>query len=85
MYPYNVPRSGLLSFFKGASFGSLLDGAQKTLGVVNQTIPLIYQIKPMISNAKTMFKIADVIKSDDKETTTSISSNISENKPVFYM
>ncbi len=85
MYPYQVAKPGLFGIFKGIKFGSFLDGAQKTLGVVNQTIPLIYQVKPMISNAKTMFKIADVIKSDDSTNSVSVRSNNDGNKPIFYI
>ena len=85
MYPYNVSRGGFLSSLKGFNFSGFLDGAQKTLGVVNQTIPLIYQVKPIISNAKTMFKIADVIKSDDSVIDDDIPVIESTNKPIFYI
>ena len=85
MYPYNVTKGGFFSSFKGMNFSGFLDGAQKTLGLVNQTIPLIYQVKPIISNAKTMFKIADVIKSDDSTSNENISITDNANKPIFYI
>ena len=85
MYPYNVTKGGFFSSFKGMNFSGVLDGAQKTLGLVNQTIPLIYQVKPIISNAKTMFKIADVIKSDDSISNENIPITDSANKPIFYI
>ena len=85
MYPYNVTKGGFFSSFKGMNFSGFLDGAQKTLGLVNQTIPLIYQVKPIISNAKTMFKIADVIKSDDSISNENISITANANKPIFYI
>lgn len=59
---------GLLSKF---SFGGFLDGASKTLNVVNQAIPIFYQVKPMISNAKTMFRIMGAVKDDDSSKVTS--------------
>lgn len=85
MYPYNVSRGGFLKSFKGLTFGGFIDGAQKTLGLVNQTIPLIYQVKPIISNAKTMFKIADVIKESDRSVDSNISNTDNTNKPIFYV
>lgn len=85
MYPYNVTRGGFFRSLKGINFSGFLDGAQKTLGLVNQTIPLIYQIKPIINNAKTMFKIADVIKSDDSVVSENIQVSDSTNKPIFYI
>lgn len=85
MYPYNVTKGGFFSSFKGMNFSGFLDGAQKTLGLVNQTIPLIYQVKPIISNAKTMFKIADVIKSDDSTSNENIPITDNSNKPIFYI
>ena len=85
MYPYNVTKGGFFSSFKGMNFSGFLDGAQKTLGLVNQTIPLIYQVKPIISNAKTMFKIADVIKSDDSISNENNPITDNANKPIFYI
>ena len=95
MYNYPYPKVGLLSKFgniaKGFSFSSFLDGTQKTLGVINQAIPIVYQVKPMLRNAKTMFKIADELSKPSSEeaveTTVSTTSNndVRSNKPVFYI
>ena len=85
MYPYNVTRGGFFRSLKGINFSGFLDGAQKTLGLVNQTIPLIYQVKPIINNAKTMFKIADVIKNDEPISNENISITENTNKPIFYI
>lgn len=53
---------GLFSKF---SFTDFLNGASKTLNVVNQAIPIFYQVKPMINNAKTMFRVMSAVKDDD--------------------
>lgn len=98
MYNYPYPKVGLFSRFsnltKGFSFTSFLDGTQKTLGVINQAIPIVYQVKPMFQNAKTIFKIADEI---NKPVTTSEVSTVREesnsistmqnnsNRPIFYI
>lgn len=66
---------GLLSKF---SFSGFLNGASKTLNVVNQAIPIFYQVKPMINNAKTMFKIMGAVK-DDSPSKTVVNTNNSYN------
>lgn len=87
---YNSPyiRPSLLGRIFGTSksfsFSSFLDGTQKTLGIINQAIPIVYQIKPMFQNAKTMFKIADEIRKPVENTNTvAVTSN--KNKPIFYI
>ena len=79
----------------GINWGNILTTAQKSLGVINQAIPLVYQVKPIISNAKTIFRIAGAVKGDNKKTNTTATNNIehnnlqqsssSENKPIFYI
>lgn len=69
-FSYNRPR-GFNVFPKGMSgtkinWKSILNGTQKTLNIVNQAIPLIYQIKPIFNNAKTIFKVMSTVKEDDK-------------------
>lgn len=98
MYNYPYPKVGLFSRFsnlaKGFSFTSFLDGTQKTLGVINQAIPIVYQVKPMFQNAKTIFKIADEINkpvtvnetSTVREESNSISTmKNNSNRPIFYI
>ncbi len=68
---------GLLSRF---SFSGFLNGASKTLNVVNQAIPIFYQIKPMINNAKTMFRIMGAVKEDDDTTSNAKKTNITTTK-----
>ena len=70
-YMYTMPISqnvGLLGrlFGKtGISIGNFLNGTQKVLNIANQTIPLVKQVKPVIGNAKTMFKIMNEFKKTD--------------------
>ena len=64
-------KAGLFSGLKKFSLSGFLAGANKTLNVVNQAIPIYYQVKPMIANAKTMFKVMHAVKSDDTPTKTS--------------
>ncbi len=39
------------------NWNGILNGTQKTLNIVNQAIPVFYQVKPIWSNAKTMLKV----------------------------
>ena len=45
------------SLFSKINWSSILTNTQKTLNVVNQAIPLYYQVKPVFSNIKTLSKI----------------------------
>lgn len=75
MYAY--PKSiGLLAGLKKINWGGFLSNTQKTLNIVNQTIPLIYQVKPLVNNAKTVFKIIGAVKDDN---TTSKAENTVQN------
>ncbi len=99
MYNYPYPKVGLFSrfsnFAKGFNFSSFLDGTQKTLGVINQAIPIVYQVKPIFRNARTMFKIADEISKPSNDVgemrTVKQESNVNggvqtnSNKPIFYI
>jgi len=88
-YPYNYPKkNNILSNFKNIKLSTILDGTQKTLSIINQAIPIIYQIKPIYQNVKTAFKVVNAFKSDTnkkeekKENTISVSSN---NGPVYFI
>ncbi|HIR48550.1 MAG TPA: hypothetical protein IAB35_01055 [Candidatus Faecimonas gallistercoris] len=94
-----TPKASLLTrglqAIKTVKWSSLLEGTQKTLGVINQAIPIVYQIKPIMNNAKTIFKIADSIrdtktpqeKAPQQQTTATTTSNITtpSNSPIFYI
>lgn len=63
------PKIGLLGRLfgsTGVSIGNFLNGTQKVLNIANQTIPLVKQIKPIIGNAKTMFRVMNEFKKADK-------------------
>ena len=92
MFPNQMVRPGLLgklSALKNVNWTGILDGTQKTLGIINQAIPIVYQVKPIINNARTMFRIADVIKnpSDAVYTESPVieSNSNNSNKPIFYI
>ncbi len=86
MYPYTNPSilSKSISAIKSIKWGTILDGTQKTLGVINQAIPIVYQVKPIITNAKTLFKVANIVNEKEKPTET-IKKETTNNSPIFYI
>jgi len=62
MFPnqfYTPSRSLSPLIKKSINWSGLLTNTQKTLNIVNQAIPIVYQIKPIVNNARTMFKVAN--------------------------
>ncbi len=102
MYPNQFTNpsliSKLLNLKNTIKWSELLEGTKKTLDVVNQAIPIYYQVKPIISNAKTLFKVANVINNntteviaeneekDQSEIKEEVSTTSSKNNsPIFYL
>lgn len=96
-----APSSGLSSLFAPSAIGNaasaskftfsgLLNGASKTLGVINQAIPVFYQVKPIWNNAKTMMRVVKGINSNDtKNSINNTNNSISKkeeqsNAPTFF-
>lgn len=81
--PYmNAPQTGLLSkiFGNGIKWSTIITNAQKTLNIVNQTIPVIKQMKPVMNNAKTMFKLMNEFKKVDTPKKTTVKNSKIETK-----
>ena len=100
-YVTNTTKTGILSsiFKNGINWGTILSNTQKTLNIVNQTIPVIKQMGPVLNNAKTMFKIMNEFKKVDTpekkavvkedltkkiETTDKQTVKIKNNNPTFF-
>lgn len=64
------------NFFSNFRFSSLISGTQKTLNFINQAIPAIKNISPIIKNAKTMFKVMNEFRKNDNITINKNSNNI---------
>ena len=97
---YNEYNMGIPNYMpqKGINWNSILNNTQRTLGIINQAIPIVYQVKPLLSNAKTLFRVASAINSNDNNNETKIkteeqnySNNINyeekkdSNGPIFYL
>lgn len=80
--------SGLRSF----NWRGLVSGANRTLNVVNQTIPLIRQARPMVNNVKSIWQLARAFGNEtgnkrsnnliDKNNNSTNANNISNNNPL---
>ncbi len=72
--PYSVARPSLFGALtrgiRGLSLGSIVSGTQRTLGIVNQAIPIIKQMSPVVKNAKTMFRVMNEFKKTDVPATS---------------
>lgn len=65
---------------RGISWSSILNNTQRTLGIVNQAIPLVKQATPMINNAKTMFRIMNEFKKEETPNQPNVQANtVNEN------
>ena len=99
--PYTIPKTPTKSLLGGINkinWGTLLNNTQKTLNVINQAIPVYYQVKPIYNNAKTMFRLIGSMNDSKDETRNSNNinnvnninnsntneKNISINKPIFF-
>ena len=85
--PTNIstPKAGLLSRLfgnSGITIGKVLNGTQRVLNFANQAIPLVKQVRPMIGNAKTMFKVMNEFKKT--EITKRNTSNIQKQNENNY-
>ena len=70
-------QSILKTFLKDIDFAGILDGASKTLNVINQAIPVYYQVKPMFSNLKVLKNIQTIMNEDDAVD--------HKTSPIFYI
>ena len=68
---------GLLSRFNWSNF---LTSTGKTLNVINQAIPIFYQVRPIVNNAKTMFRVLGAVKDTDKESPSQTSTSTTNNQ-----
>ena len=49
---------------KAFNWSGLINNTSKTLGIINQTIPLAKQVGPMVGNVRSMIKLASVFKDE---------------------
>ena len=82
-----TPRVGLLTRLfgrTGVTISNILDGTQRVLSFANQAIPIVKQVKPIIGNAKTMFRMVNALKDNENnnKTTNDTDNNIKKIEPL---
>ena len=72
----SIARGGFLSRIGGSkiTLSGILSGAQKTIGTVNQIVPLYNQVKPLFQNSKVLLNIAKGIKGESSNSRRLFSS-----------
>lgn len=80
MNPYQL-NSGI----KRINWSNILNNTQKTLNVINQAIPIIYQVKPLVTNARTLFRIADAVKDDEPPVREEVKKQEEKSNLQFFL
>lgn len=76
LYPYvSAPArqglfSNLTSGLRGINWSNILNNTQRTLNIINQAIPAVKQISPMVRNARTMFRVMNEFNRTDTPSPT---------------
>lgn len=97
-YPYNIPfrpipnpslftRLGRsFNTIKRINWTNIINNTSKTLGVINQAIPIVKQTKPMIHNMRSMLKVASLFK-DETTNNKDIKKEVKtdNNHPNFFI
>ena len=53
-----------ISALKGVNWSGIINNTSRTLGVINQAIPVVKQVGPMINNMKSMLRVASIFKDE---------------------
>ncbi len=81
-------KPGFFSSIHNINWENFLNNAQKTLGIINQAIPIAYQIKPIMNNAKTMFRVMGAMREDPIPTENKVEEQqpvTHSNQPMFFI
>ena len=83
------------SLFSKLSLSSIISGTSKTLNLVNQAIPVVKQVSPMMKNLKTMFNVMNEFKKTElpeqtKEiepiiNTQNVRTSTNDEGPTFFI
>lgn len=90
-YFYSMPtETGISSLLSRFSLRSLISGTSKTLNFVNQAIPVVKQVSPIMKNLKTMFNVMNEFKKNDTSEVSNsepetIINNSNDNGPTFFL
>ena len=69
-----------ISGIKTVNWSGLINNTSKTLGIINQTIPLVRQVGPVVTNMKSMLKVASLFKDETNINTNNHKTNSTPQK-----
>ena len=87
----NAVKPSLFKSLTNIKWGALLTNTQKTLNVINQAIPVYYQIKPVWQNIRSFGHIMSAFNENDnndikkEEVLTKTSTEKNSNLPTFFI
>ena len=88
---YVGAKPSLFKSLTNIKWGALLTNTQKTLNVINQAIPVYYQIKPVWQNIRSFGHIMSAFNENDnndikkEEVLTKTSTEKNSNLPSFFI
>ena len=86
-----IARPSLLASVRNIKWGSILTNTQKTLNVINQAIPVYYQMKPIVNNIRSFGKIMSAFKEPDNTSKNVVNEVVEPKKenqnnlPTFFI
>ena len=88
-------KGGLLKGITNIKWSEVLNNTQKTLNVINQAIPVYYQIKPIFNNVKNFGRLISAFNENDQPNNNVNNNNLnnqneikkenSSNSPTFFI
>ena len=91
MMPSSAIKGGIFSklsstfaAIKKFNWSGLINNTSKTLGIINQGIPLVKQVGPVMNNMRSIMKIASVFKDEiDNNSKISVNKNLNMHNTTF--
>ena len=81
--PNMVTRRGLFSrlgssigAIRGLNWSNIINNTSRTLGVINQAIPIVKQTGPMLHNMRSMLRVASVFRDETSSNKKTTKSNV---------
>lgn len=72
-----------LGGLRSINWGGLINNTSKTLGIINQTIPLVKQVGPMVTNVRSMLRLVSVFK-DETDTPQKINTTSTQKQNINH-
>ena len=85
--PTGIFRSSLFKGFSNIKWTDVLNNTQKTLNIINQAIPVYYQVKPIFCNIKSLGRLMTAFNEDDtkERNNQEIKKEDNSNSPTFFI